>query len=112
MDWTFIANALITIVVTLVASSGFWAVIEKRTQQRNMQTELLIGLAHDKIVYLGMSYIQRGWLYYDEFENLATYLYKPYEKLGGNGSAMRVMEEVRKLPIRNQDVTLPIKENK
>lgn len=35
-------------------------------------------------------------------ENLNTYLYEPYKKLGGNGSALRVMQEVNKLPIRNQ----------
>jgi len=29
-----------------------------------------------------------------------VYLYEPYEEMGGNGSARRVMEEVRKLPIR------------
>lgn len=28
------------------------------------------------------------------------YLYAPYEKMGGNGSAKRMMEEVRRLPIR------------
>ena len=38
----------------------------------------------------------------DEYENLNTYLYEPYKKLGGNGSALRVMQEVNKLPIRNQ----------
>ena len=28
------------------------------------------------------------------------YLYEPYEEMGGNGSARRVMEEVRKLPMQ------------
>ena len=27
------------------------------------------------------------------------YLYKPYEKMGGNGSAKRIMNEVNRLPI-------------
>lgn len=36
----------------------------------------------------------------NEYENLNDYLYAPYEKMGGNGSARRVMEEVRRLPIR------------
>ena len=56
----------------------------------------------DRIMYLGMRYIDRGWITQDEYENLNTYLYEPYKKLGGNGSALRVMQEVNKLPIRNQ----------
>ena len=43
---------------------------------------------------------ERGYITRDEYENLYEYLYKPYEKLGGNGSAKRIMAEVDKLPIR------------
>ena len=60
---------------------------------------MLIGLAHDRIVYLGMGYVERGYITQDEYENLYEYLYKPYERLGGNGSAKRIMIEVNKLPI-------------
>lgn len=60
---------------------------------------MLIGLAHDRIIYLGMSYIERGYITQDEYENLYEYLYKPYEKLGGNGSAKRIMTEVDQLAI-------------
>jgi hypothetical protein len=63
---------------------------------------MLIGLGHDRIMYLGMRYIDRGWITRDEYENLNTYLYEPYKNLGGNGSALRVMQEVNKLPIRDQ----------
>lgn len=34
-----------------------------------------------------------------DYENLYEYLYKPYEKLGGNGSAKRIMTEVDQLAI-------------
>lgn len=51
-------------------------------------------------MHLGMNYIQRGWITDDEYENLYDYLYVPYEQIGGNGSAKRVMEEVKKLEIR------------
>ena len=52
------------------------------------------------ITWLGMKYIERGWITKDEYENLYEYLYKPYAELGGNGSAKRVMDEVNKLEIR------------
>ena len=60
---------------------------------------MLIGLAHDRIIYLGMVYIERGYITQDEYENLYEYLYKPYEKLGGNGSAKRIMTVVDQLAI-------------
>ena len=59
---------------------------------------MLLGLAHDRIVYLGMSYVSRGdWVTQDEYENLNDYLYKPYCKMDGNGTAKRVMEGVNRL---------------
>lgn len=87
-------------VLSVIASSGFWLYVGNRKEKKSLQTELLIGLAHDRIVYLGMRYIQKGWICRDEYENLVEYLWKPYEKLGGNGTARRLMAEVDKLPIR------------
>lgn len=90
---------LLTIIGSVIASSGFWTYLQKRSEKKDVKTEMLIGLAHDRIVYLGMIYIERGWVTQDEYENLYDYLYKPYEKMGGNGSAKRIMEEVNRLPI-------------
>lgn len=73
---------------------------EKKNDNKDVKSQMLIGLAHDRIIFLGMHYIERGWITQDEYENLYEYLYKPYEKLGGNGSAKRIMTEVNKLPIR------------
>jgi hypothetical protein len=92
---------ILTVVSAVLASSGFWAFLQKRSEKKDVKTEMLIGLAHDRIVYLGMLYIDRGWVTKDEYENLYDYLYKPYEKMGGNGSAKRIMDEVNKLPIHN-----------
>lgn len=89
----------ITIVCSVLASSGFWAFIQRKSDRNSAEVELLIGLGHDRIVYLGMSYLERGWLTEDEYENLHDYLYVPYEKRGGNGSAKRVMDAVDRLPI-------------
>ena len=89
----------LTIVGSVIASSGFWAFITRFTDRRDVKTQMLIGLGHDRIVYLGMKYIERGWISQDEYENLFEYLYKPYKMMGGNGSAKRIMDEVNKLPI-------------
>lgn len=90
---------LITVVSSVLASSGLWAYITKRLEKKDVKTEMLIGLGHDRIMYLGMSYVERGFITSDEYENLYEYLYKPYENMGGNGSAKRIMSEVNKLPI-------------
>lgn len=95
--WGQIAVPLLVAVLT---SSGLWAVVAKRVDKGDAERKMLVGLAHDRIVHLGMVYVDRGYITQDEYENLNDYLYTPYEKMGGNGSAKRVIEEVRKLPIR------------
>lgn len=91
---------VLTVFSSVLASSGLWTFLAKRADKKDLKTEMLIGLAHDRILYLGMQYIERGWITQDEYENLYEYLYKPYEKIGGNGSAKRVMREVDQLPIK------------
>ena len=90
---------VLTIFSSVLASSGLWAYLTKRSERKDVKTEMLIGLAHDRIMYLGMQYVDRGYITQDEYENLRTYLYEPYEKLGGNGSAKRIMRAVDQLPI-------------
>lgn len=100
-EWLRMAG---TVVCAVIASSGFWAYLQKRSEKKDIKTQMLVGLAHDRILFLGMSYVERGYITRDEYENLYEYLYRPYEKMGGNGSAKRVMQEVNKLPIHNGPV--------
>lgn len=84
---------------SVLASSGLWALVGRRADKDDAERKMLVGLAHDRIVHLGMAYVERGYITQDEYENLRVYLYEPYEKMGGNGSARRVMLEVDKLPV-------------
>ena len=61
------------------------------------------GQGHDRIIYLGGKYLERGGLTQEEYENLNDYIYQPYVNLGGNGTARRVMDEVNNLPILLSD---------
>ena len=90
---------IVSIVLAIFASTGFWSYLQNRNNETSSQSRMLVGLGHDRIVYLGMKYIERGSISHDEYENLETYLYEPYKALGGNGSADRIMEQVRKLPL-------------
>lgn len=92
---------LIAVISSVLASSGLWTIVLRHMDKKDTKTDMLVGLGHDRIMFLGNKYIERGWITSDEYENLYTYLYSPYEKLGGNGSAKRVMQEVDKLPIKN-----------
>lgn len=91
---------IMTIVCSCLASSGLWALIQRYLDRNDARTQMIIGLGHDRIVWLGLKYIERGYITQDEYENLFKWLYEPYEKMGGNGSAKRIMDEVRKLPLK------------
>ena len=90
---------LATIVVAILGSQGLWAFIQKKNEKKDAKTQMLIGLGHDRVMTLGIKYLDRGCVTTEEYENLVDYLYKPYEMMGGNGSAARIVEEVKKLPL-------------
>lgn len=103
MDTTTI---ILTIVGSIFASTGFWAFVtylmQRRAKKVSTEGKMLRGLAHDRICYLGEVYIKQGYISKDDYENLHDYLYKPYEELSGNGTAKRIMDEVKKLPLRDK----------
>lgn len=88
----------LTSLVTLGASSGFWAYLQFKDRTRTATARLLMGIAYEHIMTYGVAYIRRGWATGDEYDELRKYFYEPYRALGGNGAAERVMNEVEKLP--------------
>ena len=98
----WVQQIAVPIAVAVLTSSGLWALVSKRADKNDAERKMLVGLAHDRITHLGMAYLTRGYITQDEYENLNDYLYQPYEKMGGNGSAKRIMEEVRRLPIKRE----------
>ena len=99
MELKEIITLAVSVIIAVLASTGFWTFLQHRMDKKDVRTKMLIGLGHDRIMYLGMHYIDRGSITQSEYENLYEYLYKPYEQMGGNGSAKKVMEDVRKLPL-------------
>lgn len=94
MDPVF--ESVITIVGAVIASGGFWGFVSHFGENKNVQKEMLKGLAHDRITNLCLFYLERGdWITADEYEGL-QYLYVPYRKLKGNGSAERYIDEVKR----------------
>lgn len=92
--------ALIAAATGVATSSGLWAFIQKKNTVNSAHSRLLRGLAYDKIVTIGMAYIERGWVSRDEYEEYYNDLVVPYKEVGGNGVAEKVAAEVGSLPFR------------
>lgn len=99
---------LLTVAAAVFACNGFWAYLQNRKDKREARkhkedpaNRMLLGLGHDRIIFLCMHYINRGWISDDEYSDLKKYLYEPYKAMGGNGGAERLMSDVEKLPVKN-----------
>lgn len=106
------ASVILTAVASVLASTGFWTFLQTRINKKSLTRKMLLGLAHDRIIDLCMEYIERGSVTHDELENLLDYLYDPYEKMGGNGSAKRLVEIVKTLPVHEVLPTWPAVERR
>lgn len=76
---------------------------EESLAQKDMQQEIrwhgdaIAGLEHDRIIHVGEGFIQKGKITLSEYDDINKYLYEPYKKLGGNGTAEDVMDRLKEL---------------
>lgn len=101
MSTEFWVTLIFSLLGSVLASTGLWTLIQRKLEKKDSRSKMILGLGHDKIMTLGMKYIERGWITYEEYEDLYKYLYRPYLAMGGNGSAKRIMDEVDRLPIKS-----------
>lgn len=95
----FWLQILVTILTSVLASSGLWAFLGNIREKNSAERDILIGIGHIELMFFGMQYVERGWITQDEYDIMAD-LYKPYKKLGGNGSGSKIMHEIEQLPIK------------
>lgn len=76
----WVQQIAVPLAVAVLTSSGLWALVSKRADKNDVERKMLVGLAHDRIIHLGMVYVTRGYITQDEYENLNDYLYQPYER--------------------------------
>lgn len=92
---------LLTVLVTVFASSGFWALVQmmyiNRSKAKSEETKMLLGLGHDRIYELCKEILRTGEITHEEYDNL-LHLYEPYQALGGNGTAEKMMQDIKDLP--------------
>ena len=94
-------QSAITVICAVLASGGFWAWLQSRRDRKDAKQKMILGLGHDRLVFLCMHYIDRGWISNDEYEDLHKYLYLPYRDMGGNGTVEKLFNEVKKLPVHH-----------
>lgn len=95
-------DIIVTLIVAVFGSTGFWTWIQTRNKKKSAETRLLLGLAYSEIINRADACISRGWVEVDEYNELDRYLYRPYAEMGGNGTAKKLMDEVRNLPTRKE----------
>jgi hypothetical protein len=93
MQWM---EMLVSIIVALVANSGFWVYIQHRRDRYDAKTKIMVGMAHDMIIERANHYMKRGdWITDDEYTYLVEYLFEPYKELGGNGAAEKAINDMK-----------------
>ena len=97
-------DIIVALIVAVFASTGFWSFLQtwitNKSKSKTLELKLILGLAFIKIVAQCEFYIQRGWIDTEEYKELNHYLFEPYQALGGDGTAARLIKEVESLPIR------------
>ena len=79
--FTFDIDILVTILVSVFASSGFWQWMMVRRERKDEKVKALLALLHNEIYNGAERCIVRGDITTEELDNL-TCLFQPYSKLG------------------------------
>lgn len=126
---------ILIIVGTILASGGFWTFvqfmlsrhdgkkeamkqlqdavgklqtsIDKNNKDMELQSEALMAIAQDRILYLCKCYIKQGWIYDDDLSSLRR-MATAYRDLGGNDLVKTEME-VLDAKVNNGSLEIRIK---
>lgn len=98
MDLTKIAEFANPLWSTLLGAPGLWAFVKSKTDGNNNIAKLLLTVSKNQLIAQGRTYIERGYVTMDEYEEYEAE-YQIYSLLGGNGLARRVFEQVDDLPM-------------
>ena len=79
--------------------------VEANTQAINELKEetkiikaMCLGSLYDRTKILAETYIKRGWVSVNEYEDWMHYLYQPYHNGGGNGTIDYLKDKLAELP--------------
>lgn len=96
------------VILACLASGGLFSFLQfiitifiNRKKKPSNETELLLALSHDRIIFLCKQAIDKEYITQDEYDNILQ-LYNPYRAAGGNHLTTKYFGEVEKLPIRDK----------
>lgn len=95
-------DIIVTLAVAVFGSTGFWSWVQSRSKRKSAESRLLTGIAYSEIIRRCEHYLHEGSISIDEYNELNRYLFEPYREMGGNGTAQKLMDEVRKLPTERE----------
>lgn len=85
-----------------LALQRHWQKKDQKTARATSESRMILGLGHDKILYLSDRMVKRGAITLKEKRNL-EYLYVPYKEMGGNGDCKIGYDACQKLRIVSED---------
>lgn len=94
----------------IFASAGFWSFITRMLDKKSANARATLGICYLGVKMSCKMLLAKGWATTDEIEDIEKYIYEPYKAMGGNGSAERLMNKVRELPIKEEGENVVYKE--
>lgn len=94
------------IILACLASGGLFSFLQfiitliVKKKEPSSEKNLLLALAHDRIIFLCRQAIEKKSITQDEYDNILQ-LYNPYREAGGNHLTTKYFSEVEKLPIKD-----------
>ena len=104
------------IIAAIIGSNALFAFLQylitrhdmreaKKNDKDSLQSKMILGLGHDKLLHLTSKYVRRGGITLKEKQNL-RYLYVPYKEMGGNGDCEIGYNACAKLPVISDETAL------
>ena len=101
-------KTVVTIVAAIFGCTGFWtglfSFIMSKREKKDAKTKMILGLGHERLREKCEEHLSKGYISADDYEDLDKYLYQPYKAMGGNGTVEKLMNDVRKLPLRPPEI--------
>lgn len=100
MDYSAIIVAVISSGLLSTIITQVIATIGKRRDAKAGTTAAIRLVLKDRLRYLAQEYIEQGWIYIDELEDLCAMHTCYHDTLHGNGYLDTLMDKVKHLEVR------------
>lgn len=90
-----------TIVAAVLASTGFWAFLQKVVSKPRALDRLLLAIVQERFVNIAQDCIDSGHVTEQQYKILMD-IYKPYKAADGDGLVDKYWSEVNELPLTEE----------